>query len=73
MLVLLTKGGVMKLSININLDNAAYQEAGWQFEIESNLQAIVKRLLIDLKSGIVKDSNGNNVGDWSITGGKNEA
>lgn len=56
----------MQLTININLDNAAYEGADLVPEIADNLEAVIQKLCNGHKDGIIKDSNGNKVGHWSI-------
>ena len=54
----------MQLKIEIDLDNAAYENVGW--ELGENLQAIIDRLGIGAKSGTIHDTNGNKTGYWII-------
>lgn len=53
----------MRLNIEINLDNEAYQDTlGWQ--LGENLQDVIERIGLGAKSGIVHDTNGNKTGHW---------
>ena len=54
----------MRFDLQINLDNAAYDNVGW--ELGDNLQAVIDRIATGASDGIVRDSNGNTVGRWSI-------
>jgi hypothetical protein len=59
----------MKLSINITLDNAAYYTQDDSLnanEIYRNLQDIARRIESGLRSGNVRDYNGNTIGHWAI-------
>lgn len=54
----------MQFKIDINLDNSAYENLSW--ELGDNLQAVIDRISLGAKEGIVRDSNGNKVGQWGI-------
>jgi hypothetical protein len=55
----------MKLIIEINLDNEAYEDLlGW--ELGENLQNVIERIGHGIKDGSIKDTNGNTTGKWSI-------
>ena len=56
----------MKFTLNINLDNAAYQDDYINDELSCNLDFIIGAILCNKKEGIVHDSNGNKTGAWSI-------
>ena len=56
----------MEFTLNINLDNAAYQDDYMAEELSSNLEFIVGAILSNKTDGIVRDSNGNKTGSWSI-------
>ena len=55
----------MDLIIKINLDNAAFEDAR-----DRELSAIFQRIREDISElndeGIVRDSNGNRVGNWTV-------
>jgi hypothetical protein len=55
----------MKLQIQINLDNAAYQD-DLMGELDRHFLAILHKIGIDDDSGIIFDTNGNKTGTWSI-------
>lgn len=57
----------MQFKLEINLDNAAYDNVGW--ELGENLEAIISRIGQGSTSGKVRDSNGNTVGQWGIENG----
>ena len=54
----------MHFKLNINLDNSAYDNVGW--ELGENLQAVIDHIGTGANSGTVKDSNGNTTGYWMI-------
>jgi hypothetical protein len=56
----------MKLLLEINLDNAAYQD-DLMGELNSQFMSILNRIAIDDDTGVVFDTNGNKTGTWSIS------
>ena len=56
----------MNLKININLDNAAFEDEG---EISRILRKLADKISYDgsIDSGKIIDINGNSVGTWEIT------
>jgi hypothetical protein len=54
----------MELNLKINLDNAAYEDLGW--ELGKNINYMVSDIGLGLTKGKIKDSNGNNTGHWEI-------
>lgn len=54
----------MQFKLEINLDNAAYENLGW--ELGENLQNVIDRIGSGSTEGKVRDSNGNLVGTWII-------
>lgn len=54
----------MQLEIKINLENAAYDDVGW--ELGENLQTIIDKIGLGAMSGSVHDTNGNKTGYWLI-------
>ena len=56
----------MKLTIEINLDNDAYQGRQAE-ELGENLARIIESLSFGGGSGTVHDTNGNKTGYWRIT------
>ena len=55
----------MKFKLEINLDNAAYEDLGG--EIRDNLEQVLQRIAQGIIEGRIRDTNGNAVGDWEIT------
>ena len=55
----------MKLTIEINLDNAAYGDL-LGYELGENLQYVIGRIGHGIKDGSIHDTNGNKTGYWSI-------
>ena len=56
----------MKFTVNINLDNDAYNNQHIQYELIDNLKGIIAKLENANEWGTIKDSNGNTVGKWDI-------
>ena len=52
-------------TVKINTDNAAYTDSP-EYEIASNLEAIVEDLKFGFRSGRITDHNGNSVGTWEL-------
>ena len=52
-------------TVKINTDNAAYTDSP-EYEIASNLEAIVEDLKFGVRRGRVMDHNGNTVGTWEL-------
>lgn len=50
------------IKININIDNAAFED-DFEREMVEIFQGLIKRLPLD-DSGIIRDSNGNKVGTY---------
>jgi hypothetical protein len=57
----------MEFTVNIKLDNDAYQNQSIQYELIENLKHIINKLEDSYDWGTIKDSNGNNVGNWDIS------
>ena len=55
----------MKLILEINLDNAAYQD-DLMGELNSQFMTVLNRIAIDDDTGVIFDTNGNKTGTWSI-------
>lgn len=53
-------------TVKINTDNAAYTDSP-EYEIASNLEAIVEDLNFGVRRGRVMDHNGNSVGTWELS------
>lgn len=53
-------------TVKINTDNAAYSDSP-EYEIASNLEAIVEDLNFGVRRGRVMDHNGNSVGTWELS------
>jgi hypothetical protein len=58
----------MDLAININLDNEAFNDDGQHEEIKRCLSAIARKIENGQTDGVVIDSNGNKVGNFTIEG-----
>jgi len=56
----------MKLSLEINLDNAAYHD-DLMGELNTQFMSILNHIAIDDDTGVVFDSNGNKTGTWTIS------
>lgn len=54
----------MELNLKINLDNAAYEDLGW--ELGKAIDYMVSDIGLGLTRGKVRDSNGNTTGHWEI-------
>ena len=55
----------MNLKIEINLDNAAFEDY-FSNELESVLEQVVKAQVDCKTAGMLRDSNGNNVGSFEV-------
>lgn len=54
-------------TITITTGNAAFEEAGERWEIARMLRGLAAKLAeTDADSGVLRDSNGNGVGQWSF-------
>ena len=56
----------MKFELHIALDNDAYHTQHIQYQLIDNLKEILATLEEGCSWGIVRDVNGNEVGDWDI-------
>jgi hypothetical protein len=56
----------MKLTLEINMDNAAFDEDGYFVEAARILREAADRLEIGNDSGYLRDINGNRVGQFGI-------
>ena len=56
----------MKLSLEINLDNAAYHDDLTE-ELKNAFRTIINKIVIDDDNGVIFDSNGNKIGTWAIS------
>jgi len=56
----------MKLSLEINLDNAAYRD-DLMGELNSQFMSILNHIAIDDDTGVIFDTNGNKTGTWTIS------
>jgi len=54
----------MEFKLNINLDNDAYQDLG--YELRKNVEYIASDVGLGLTKGKVRDTNGNTTGHWEI-------
>ena len=53
-------------TVKIDTGNAAYTDSP-EYEIASNLEAIVEDLKFGVRRGRVMDHNGNTVGTWELS------
>ena len=56
----------MEFNLKINVDNDAYKTQAIQYQLIDNLKDVIAKLEDGCDWGIVKDVNGNTVGDWDI-------
>jgi hypothetical protein len=56
----------MKFELHIAVDNDAYHNQPVQYQLIDNLKDIISKLEEGCDWGIVRDVNGNEVGDWDI-------
>jgi hypothetical protein len=54
----------MELKIQVNLDNASFEDN--PEEIKTLLENVANKVKAGYLQGLVKDSNGNNVGDFIL-------
>ena len=57
----------MRLKLEINLDNSAYEDEGIGWELGKAIDYMVSDIGLGLTRGKVRDSNGNTTGHWEIT------
>jgi hypothetical protein len=57
---------IMLFSVTIKVDNDAYHNQPVQYQLIDNLKDIIAKLEDANDWGIVRDVNGNKVGDWSL-------
>jgi hypothetical protein len=56
----------MKLKLEMDLDNDAFHANPVQHEVIECLQKVIAQLEDQCSWGIIKDTNGNKVGEWDI-------
>jgi len=56
----------MEFTVNINVDNDAYNGQARQYQLIENLKDIISKLEMGNDWGTVKDINGNKVGNWDL-------
>jgi hypothetical protein len=56
----------MEFNLKINVDNDAYRNQAIQYQLIENLKDIIAKLEDANDWGIVRDVNGNTVGEWDI-------
>jgi hypothetical protein len=56
----------MEFNLKINVDNDAYRNQAIQYQLIDNLKDIIAKLEEGCDWGIVRDVNGNQVGEWDI-------
>lgn len=57
----------MQLAINLNLDNDAFVQGRWE-EIKFCLDQVMDKIQHETYDGSMRDTNGNKVGNFEITG-----
>jgi hypothetical protein len=57
---------IMLFSVTIKVDNDAYHNQPVQYQLIDNLKDIIAKLEDANDWGIVRDVNGNKVGDWGL-------
>ena len=57
----------MQFNLDVNLDNDAYARDGLGYELSKSMALIASDIGLGLTRGIVRDTNGNTTGKWSIT------
>jgi hypothetical protein len=56
-----------KLTLEINMDNDAYNGNAWKREVIRNLKQVIAQIdEQDRTWGNIRDVNGNTVGEWDI-------
>lgn len=56
----------MEFTVNIKVDNDAYQSQHIQYQLIDNLKDIIAKLEDARDWGTIKDINGNTVGNWDL-------
>ena len=57
----------MNLELKINMDNDAYNGNRWKAEVIRNLKQVIDQIADqDRDHGMIRDINGNTVGEWDI-------
>jgi hypothetical protein len=56
----------MRILITIKTDNAAFRDN--ENEVREVVERVLRRMDEGLKEGITRDSYGNTVGQWKVTG-----
>ena len=55
------------LELKINMDNDAYNGNAWKREVIRNLKQVIDQIADqDRDHGMIRDINGNTVGEWDI-------
>jgi hypothetical protein len=55
----------MKFKLEIRADNAVYEESLYD-ELIANLEMVIRMVDSQCRQGIIRDTNGNRVGDYVI-------
>lgn len=56
-----------KLTLEINMDNDAYNGNAWKREVIRNLKQVIDQIADEDRTwGNIRDINGNTVGQWDI-------
>lgn len=54
------------MKIKFNTSNAAFEEYGMVYQIETIFERIIQRIKSGETEGKIQDINGNNIGEWSL-------
>ena len=54
------------MKIKFNTSNAAFEEYGMTYQIETIFERIIQRIKGGETEGKIQDINGNNIGEWSL-------
>jgi hypothetical protein len=54
------------MKIKFNTGNAAFEEYGMIYQIETIFERIIQRIKGGETEGKIQDINGNNIGEWSL-------
>lgn len=54
------------MKITFNTDNAAFEEYGFEYQLETIFERILQQIKNGETSGKIQDINGNNIGYWEV-------
>lgn len=60
------KGCGVNMKIQFSTSNAAFDEYGMEYQIETIFERIMQRIKNGETDGAIQDINGNNIGRWEI-------